>query len=533
MASIRLASQEARHPSSGNGMQTEDSGQSHTAGVIGTATEAIRLKGEISKIVKDCVANELRHSDNHIAEITSTLQGRLPTTLRRAISASVTSLVKTTIHKANDDLLNKMIIGTVCLEENAVRVLQEKVDGLDRSVHGPPECESKLNQLESTIKEQNGTISELTKMVDTLMSANTVNENNFLKLHATVDHQALQVANIPKIMADVSTCESNLKDLASPDAQPTVDTEIITAIETKVHALETALASANTSIDGLTSADLDLGNRIEQINDSVEKVKTTDWSSLASNDRVEKIEIALSELTRIPPQVKVLEDRIRAQEAIPPAPSSLATTLRALESNIEDLGARMNNCGNGVTEGRQSYHGSLDTIDSVKRTAQQSAEGLDAVRAQIEKIRKHIDVIDDDLAKDDKRMQVLKNVVQTLDQKVKADSEDLTKLYCRRPRHRAPDQVPVDGEAEPIAFTENVTASTFNYEAMDDEDIKDADPGPAHPPNVSEDTSITEDLTASTSNKEAVNDEDLRGTDSDPARPSSAVDEFTKDLASG
>jgi chromosome segregation ATPase len=609
-------------------MQIEDSGQSHTAGVIGTATEAIRLKGEISKIVKDCVANELRHSDNHIAEITSTLQGRLPITLRRAISALVTSLVKTTIHKANDDLLNKMIIGTVCPEENAVRALQEKVDGLDRFVHGPSECESKLNQLESTIKEQNETISELTKMVDTLVSANTVNENNlsklqatvddqalpelnelettikeqnktifaltetintlisantanennFSKLHATVDHQALQVANIPKIMADVSTCESNLKNLASPDAQPTVDTEIITAIETKVHALETALASANTSIDGLTSADLDLGNRIEQINDSVEEVKTTDRSSLASNDRVEKIEIALSELTRIPPQVKVLEDRIRAQEAIPPAPSSLATTLRALESNIEDLGARMNNCENGVTKGLQSYHGSLDTIDSVKRTAQQSAEGPDAVRAQIEKICKHIDAIDDDLAKDDKRMQVLKNVVQTLDQKVKADSEDLTKLYCRvgackdaywrlsgddqQPRASSPlapieessseygddstithdnsdydtvppDQVPVDGEAEPIAFTENVTASTFNYEAMDNEDIKDVDPGPAHPPNVSEDTSITEDLTASTSNKEAVNDEDLRGTDSDPARLSSAVDEFTKDLASG
>lgn len=176
-------------------MQIEDSGQSHTAGVIGTATEAIRLKGEISKIVEDCVANELRHSDNHIAEITSTLQGRLPTTLRRAISALVTSLVKTTIHKANDDLLNKMIIGTVCPEENAVRALQEKVDGLDRFVHGPSECESKLNQLESTIKEQNETISELTKMVDTLVSANTVNENNLSKLQATVDNQALPELN--------------------------------------------------------------------------------------------------------------------------------------------------------------------------------------------------------------------------------------------------------------------------------------------------------------------------------------------------
>jgi predicted nucleic acid-binding Zn-ribbon protein len=490
----------------------------------------------------------------------------------------LTSIIKAKIHRANDDLLSKIVIGTVCPEENAVRALQERVDGLDRLVHGSSESDSEPNQLESTIKQQNKTISGLTKMVNTLMSANDVSQKNLSKLQATVDNQALQVANIPKIMADISSYETNSKDIAMPDAQPTVDTEIITAIETKIHALETSLESANTSIDAQTSA---FENRIEQIEDSVKKVTTTDRNTLPSNDRVKKIEATLFESTGIIRQVEVLDNRIRAQECLPRVPPSLPTKLRALESNIEDLGARMNNCENVVTDVLQNYHRSLDAIDGVKLTVQESVEGLNAVRAQIEEMRKHIYAIDDDLVKDDTRMKVLKNVVQTLDQKVKEDSEDLTKLYRRvgacevaywrlngeeDPQHRpssplapieessseddhdatmatqgssdqdiaSPDQIPMDGvEAEHTGITEDLTASTLNKEAVSDEAMRDTDSDPAHPPNVGEDTGIAEDITASTFNQAAVNDEDTKDTELGPARPPSAVEDFTKDLVSG
>jgi hypothetical protein len=477
----------------------------------------------------------------------------------------VTSIVKARIHRANDELLGKMVIGTVCPEENAVRALQERVDGLDRLVHGSSKSDS---QLESTIKQQNETISGLTKMVNTLMSANDVNQKSLSELQATVDNQALQVANIPKIMADIKSYETNSKDVAMPDARSTVDIEIITAIETKIHALETSLESANTSIDA---------------------------------------------------QISAFDNRIKTQECLPRVPPSLSTKLRALEANIEDLGARMNNCENAVTDVRQNYHRSLDAIDGVKLTVQASAEGLDAVRTQIEDMRKHIYAIDDDLVKDDTRMKVLKNMVETIDQKVKEDSEDLTKLYRRvgncedawwrlsgeeDPQHRpssplapieesssedehdttmdtqgssdqdipSPEQIPVDGvEAEHAGIAEDLAASTLNKEAVNDEDPRDTDPGSARPlnlgedtgvaevltastlnkeavsdealrdtvsdpaplPNIGEDTGIAEDITASTFNQAAVNDEDTKDTELDPTRHPSAVEDFTKDLVSG
>jgi chromosome segregation ATPase len=462
-----------------------------------------------------------------------------------------------------------MVVGVVCPEENVVRALQEKVDDLDRLVHGLLKSESETNQLESTVKQQNETISALAEKVNTLMSVNAVNGDKFSKLQTTVDDQALQVANIPKMMADISSYEANSKDVVMPDVQPTVDIEIITAIETKIYALETALESANTSIDAQTSA---FENRIEQIEDSVKKV-TTDQNTLPSNDRVEKIEAILFDSTGITRQVEMLDNRIRAQECLPRVPPSLATKLGALELNIENLGTRMKNYEDAVTDVRQNYHRYLDAIDGVKRTVQEYAEGLDAVRAQIEIMRKHIDAIDDDLAKDDKRMQVLKNMVQTLDQKVKADSEDLTKLYRRvgecedaylrlsgeeDAQHRpssplapidessseedhvvnttmatkgsgdtdiaSPDQTPMDGvKAEDTGITEDFTASTVNNEAVNDEDLKDADPGLARPPNVGDDGGITEEgITASTSSdKEAANDEDAKDTDTGSVRPPS------------
>ena len=280
-----------------------------------------------------------------------------------------------------------------------------------------------------------------------------------------------------------------------------------------------------------------------------------------------------------------MRGNIRAQECPPRVPPSLVRKLEPLELNIENLGTRMKNYENAVTDVRQNYHRSLDAIDGVERTVQESAEGLDAVRAQIEKMRKHIDAIDDDLAKDDKRMQVLKNMVQTLDRKVKADSEDLTKLYRRvgecedaylrlsgegDAQHRpssplAPidessseedhdvnttmatkgsgdsdiastNQTPVDGvKAEHTGITEDFTASTVNNEVVNDEDLKDADPGLARPPNVGEDTGITEEnITASTSSdKEAVSYEETRVTDPGSAHPPSVGDNLTKDLLSG
>ena len=537
--------------------------------VIGTAAEATKRKGEITMIVQDCVADELRHLDNHIADTRSTLQGRLPSTLRQAINDSVTSLVKARIHKANDELLSKMVVGAVCPEENVVRTLQQKVDDLDRLVHGLSKSDSEPNQLELIVKQQSETSYALAEKVDILMSVNTVNEDKFSKLQTTVDDQALQVANIPKIMADISAYETHSKDIAMPDAQPTVNTEFITVIETKIHALETALKSANASIDAQTSA---FENRIEQIEDSVKEV-TTDRNTLPSNDRVEKIEATLFDSTGITRQVEMLDNRIRAQECLPRVPPSLATKLGALELNIENLGTRMKNYEDAVTDVRQNYHGFLDAIDGIKRTVQESVEGLDAVRAQIEKMRKHIDAIDDDLAKDDKRMQALKNMVQTLDQKVKADSEDLTKLYrrvgecedaylrlsgeadaqCRPSSPLAPidessseedhdvnttmatkdsgdsdiastNQTPVDGvKAEHTGITEDFTASTVNNEAVNDGGLKDADPGLTLPPNVGEGTGITEDITASTSSfKEAMNDEDTMDTDTGSVRPPNA-----------
>jgi predicted nucleic acid-binding Zn-ribbon protein len=543
--------------------------------VIATAAEATMRKGEISIIVKDCVADELRHLDNHIADILSTLQGRLPTTLRRAINDSVTSIVKARIHRANDELLGKMVIGTMCPEENTVRALQEKVDGLGRLVHGSSKSDS---QLESTIKQQNENISGLTNMVNTLMSANDVNQKNLSKLQDTVDNQALQVASVPKIMADIKSYETNTKDVAMPDARPMVDTEIITAIETKIHALEASLKSANTSIDAQTSA---FENRIEQIEESVKKVTTTDRNTLPSDDRVMKIEATLFDSTGIIRQVEVLDNRIKTQECLPRVPPSLSTKLRALEANIEDLEARMNNCENAVTDVRQNYHRSLDAIDGVKPTVQQYAGDLDGVRTQIEDMRKHIYAIDDDLVKDDTRMKVLKNMVETIDQKVKEDSEDLTKLYRRvggceeawwrlsgeeDPQHRpssplapieesssedehdttmdtqgsrdqdipSPEQIPVDGvEAEHAGIAEDLVASALNEEAVNDEDPRDTDPGSARPPNLDEDTGVAEILTASTFNQAAVTDEDTKDTELGPARPPSAAEDFTKDLVSG
>ena len=485
-------------------MRAEDSEQSHTAGVNGTAAEATRLRKGISMIVKDCVTDELRHLDNQIADISSTLQGRLPTTLRRAINNSVTSTVKATIHKANGELISKMIIGTTCPEENTVRALQEKVDCLDRVVHGLSKSDSEPNQLDSTVKQKNETISALTKMVNTLMSANAVNEEKLAKLQATVEDQALQVANIPKMMTDITSYNTSLKDIPKPDVQPAVDAKIINAMEAKIHELETALESANTKIDALNSADLGFENRIEQIKDSVEKV-TTDQNTLPSNDRVERIETTLFDMTGIPTKVKVLEDRIGAQEALPRAPPSLATTLRVIESNVEDLEARMNNCENGVTEGRQSYHRCLDTIDGVKRTVQQSADDLDGVGTQIEDMRKHIDAIDDDLVKDDKRTQVLKNVVETLDQKVKEDSEDLTKLYrrvgaCEDAYWRlAGEEDPQQRHSSPLAPIEESSSEGHHDSTMGSQGSSDNDTASSsdqsHMDGEAGHTDIAEDLT--------------------------------------
>lgn len=212
--------------------------------IAGVTQTQKQLRG----IVEACVAEKMQQLDNRSTDMGSMLRGKLPVLLGRAIAEKVKITAKDVISFENREKMNGLIRGTRCPEEDIIRSLDQKLQRQDKRISNQDKSLDEVSRLQETVEKQQATIDKLLTAMGTLTAANNTNQQHLSQLRATINSQAVQLADFPRILTCISEFEARLKMFADLPVKSNDPTSIAPETDTRLRMLESKAKFAEDTI---------------------------------------------------------------------------------------------------------------------------------------------------------------------------------------------------------------------------------------------------------------------------------------------
>ncbi|KAF2992918.1 hypothetical protein E8E13_000348 [Curvularia kusanoi] len=366
---------------------------------------ALSFEHVVKPSIKEYLTQELRQVAAQMSDMSALVQGQFPTSMRDAITKVVTTQFNAMVAKFKEEILNKVIMGSKCTEENAVRALQSKVNDHDKDIDGitatleriaesdkaPRDDTDKFDRLEALVTQQGDTITSLSNPIDSLTVTNSIATSSLSKLQIALDGQAAQLEELPKLAADLAACRAEL----------TTTQETASALDTKVNELTSKLDAENGRVNDIWQACGVFRHKIDQIEGylqhhgasvSQDRLKKIE-AALPKEERLKKIEAALPQLTKL----SQLDGRLTVVELKPDASVALLPKLATFESKIHNLGTKVDACEAGVAQLAERPENSLAAPEPKVDVSPELVSKLEAAESNIEDLRARLDKCETEL----------------------------------------------------------------------------------------------------------------------------------------
>ncbi|KAJ4341553.1 hypothetical protein N0V95_007171 [Ascochyta clinopodiicola] len=330
-------------------------------------------KNQLASAEKRNVADEekVKFIEDRLNAVQQQLQGELPQALYKKIASIINSTAKTTIEKADQERFRKLALTTSNTDHELLQELCNKVLCHDESLRGLSGLPAEVNELKVGTKQQmdglRSAISEQDESIDTEVLS---------KLQDKIDDHDTQFHSFAKVSSDLKKLETVVRTFAEPLRQLKDVVSTVQAMESSFqkHDIQTTETSgASTSIKTLIKQHEKLAQRIQEVEKDVSREVSDHELILTLQSQMEKFEAPLVELSGVPSQVSMLDERTKSVEDKVAHQEELSNQLKATATDVDNLTTRSK--------------ASDDTLDELHTNVSKSAGDIESINGDTKDIQ--------------------------------------------------------------------------------------------------------------------------------------------------